>query len=117
MAGMVEPSLSGSCSLEERSELLKAYRARWESLRWTQVTRLRSNGARCPQFAGKTLVYTDIERPIIYYHRLPFRGVPGSSWEDRQLGLDNHGSIKAFSTHFGTNLLAVLMEEWIEYLQ
>lgn len=114
---MAEPSPSGSLTLVERSELLKAYRARWESLRWKQVIRLRSSGARCPQFAGKTLVYADARRPVLYYHRLPFGGAPESWWEDFQLGPNDRGIVKAFSAHFGTNLLAVLIEEWFAITQ
>jgi hypothetical protein len=114
---MVEAPLAGSIPLEERSEILKAYRARWDNLRWTQVTRLWSIGARCPQFAGKTLVYADIRRPIICYHRLPFGEAPASRWEDYQLVVGRQGTIKAFSPHFGTNLLAAVMEERIENAQ
>jgi hypothetical protein len=117
-AGMVEASLAGSSPLEERSKLLKAYRARWESLYWTRVTRLRSNAMRCPQFVGTTLVYAGIQRAsVIYYHRLPFGGTPWSWREDHQLGLNRGGTIKVFSAHFETNLLAVLMEESIDYSQ
>ena len=117
-AGMIEAPLAVSTPLVARSKLLKAYRARWESLRWTQVTHLRSHAMRCPQFAGTTLVYAGIQRAsIVYYRRLPFGGTQGNSWEDHQLGSNPRGTIKVFSAHFGTNLLAVLMEEWLENAQ
>jgi hypothetical protein len=117
-AGMIEAPLAGSRSLEERSELLKAFRARWERLHWTQATHLPSTVMGCPQLAGTTLVYAGIQGPpIIYYNQLPLGGTLGSSWEDRQWGLNRRGMIKVFSAHFGTNLLAVLMEEWVENAQ
>lgn len=114
-AGMVEAPLAGLTPLAERSVILKAYRARCECLRWTQVTRLRPHVIRCPQFVGTTLVYVGVQNaPVLYYNRLPFGGTPGSFWQDCQSGLNPHGSIVAFSAHLETNLLVVLMEEWIE---
>ena len=62
-------------------------------------------------------MFADNQRPIIHYHQLPFGGATESSWEDGQLRLSPHGSIKAFSANFRTNLLAVLTEEWIENTQ
>ena len=117
-AGMVEASLAGSTPLTERSELLKTYRSRWESLRWTKVTQLQLNPILRHQFVGTTLVYGGAQpAPILHYHRLPFGGSSGSSWEDRQLESDNRSSIQAFSENFGTNLLAVLVNEWFENVQ
>lgn len=117
---MVEAPLAGSIPLAERSDLLKAYRARWESLRWTQVTRLQSNAGRVrrPHFVGTTLVYAGGLRAfVLKYHRLPSGGTSGSPWVNRQLELDDRWSVIAFSVHFGANLLAVLMEERLENLE
>ena len=113
-AGMVELSMAGSIPLAERSELLKAYRARWESLRWTKVTCLRSNNEPCPQFIGTTLVRAEIERPVVTYHQLPLGGAPESPLETHHLCLSSRGTIMVISTCPRTNLLAIVTEEWIE---
>lgn len=115
-AGMVEVSMAGSTPLAERSELLKAYRARWESLRWTRVAFLRSNGMPCPQFVGTTLVRVDFQRPIITYHnQLPFGGDDECVWNNyHRVQLNSRGIIVAISTSPRTNLLAILTEEWME---
>ena len=111
-AGMVEASLAGSTPLAERSELLKTYRARRESLRWTKVTHLQSNPILRHRFVGTTLVYAGAQpAPVLHFHQLPFGGSSGSSWEDRQFESDNRLSIQAFSANFGTNLLAVSVNE------
>ena len=111
-AGLVDVSRPGSRLLAERAELLNAYRARWESLRWTKVTRLPPSFLWIYHFAGNVLVYTRIHKPpVVQYLKLLFGGTPGSSWEDDQLDLE-HG-IEMFSAYPEKNLLAIL-EEWFD---
>lgn len=111
-AGMVDVTLPGFRSLSERAELLGGFRARWESLRWTGVTRLSARALWMHHFAGDLLVYTqESGASVLQYLRLPIGGTPTSSWEDHQLGLE-HG-IKTFLANPEKNLLAVL-EEWFD---
>jgi hypothetical protein len=49
--------------------------------------------------------------PVVKYLRLPSGGVPASSWEDDQLGLEHE--MTSFSAYPEKNLLAVL-EEWFD---
>jgi hypothetical protein len=91
---------------------LKAYRARWESLHPTEVTRLSPRLLWVYNFAGNVLVYTSTcDASVMKYLRLPSGGVPASSWEEDQLGLE-HG-IASFSVYPEKNVLAVL-EEWFD---
>lgn len=100
-------SLPGSHSLAQRVELLKTYRARWENLRWTEVTRLPPRFLWDYHFAGNVLAHVQTHSTsAIRYLRLPSEGVPGSSWEDNQLGLEHE--IRTFSANLNKNLLVVL---------
>ncbi|KAF9643423.1 hypothetical protein BDM02DRAFT_1472159 [Thelephora ganbajun] len=111
-AGFVDASQPGSRPLAERIELLKAYRARWESLRWAKVICLPPRFLWIYHFAGNVLAYVCTHRAsFMQYLRLPFGGTLASSWEDYKLELE-HG-IKTFSAYPEKNLLAVL-EEWFD---
>ena len=63
-AGFVDVSPPGARPLAERAELLKAYRARWECLRWTDVVRLPPIVPRIYSFAGDTLAYISSSNPF-----------------------------------------------------
>lgn len=103
-------SSPGSRSIAERAELLKAYRARWESLRWTEVTSLPPRTLWIHHFAGDVLAYIHAYRaPVVKYLRLPFGGNAADSWDGCPLELEY--GIKTFSAYPKKNLLAVL-EEW-----
>jgi hypothetical protein len=109
-AGFVDVSLPGSRSLTERVELLKEYRARWESLCWTAATCLPPRVLWLYHFARNVLAYTHANRAsAVRYLRIPLGGTPASLWEGHQLGLEQ--GIKTFSAYPEKNLLAVL-EEW-----
>ena len=109
-AGLVDVSRPGSRPLVQLVELLKAYRARWESLRWTEVTHFPPRPLWIYHFAGNVLVHIHEQRALaIKYIKLPSEEAPASSWEDDQLDIE-HG-IKTFSAYPGKNLLAVI-EEW-----
>jgi hypothetical protein len=74
------------------------------------VTRLSPRFLRVHHFAGSVLAYTGARGvSAMKYLRLPSGGVPASSWEDDQLGLE-HG-IMSFAAYPEGNFLAVL-EQW-----
>lgn len=111
-AGLVGASRPGSHPLAQRAELLKTYRARWETLRWAGMTRLIPRPLWIYHFAGNVLVHIHTPRaPVIKYLRLPSGSTPAKFLQDDQLGLE-HG-IKTFSAYPEKNLLAVL-EEWFD---
>jgi hypothetical protein len=103
-------SVRGSRPLARRADLLKAYRARWECLRWTEVTRLPPMVLWIYHFAGDVLAYISMYRaPVVQCLRLPLGRPSVTLWEGCGLGLE-HG-IKTFSAYPEKNLAAVL-EEW-----
>ena len=111
-AGFVEVSRPGSRPLAQRAKLLKAYRSRWESLRWTGVTHLPPRFMWICHRVGNELAYTHAHDATVIKHlRLPSGGTLPNSWEDDRLDLE-HG-IKTFSVHPEKNLLVVL-EGWFD---